>query len=117
LSFAAMPGFIVRAVPASETGSATGFYQVLRSIGLSVGSALGAALLTAYTHGHNTYPSVGGFRAALFTASALCAATAVISYVLPGKDVDRPATPADQEAEETAETEYELDGTSVAVGE
>ena len=38
-----MPGFIVRAVPPSETGSAMGFYQVLRSIGLSVGSALAAA--------------------------------------------------------------------------
>ena len=32
-TFAAMPGFIVRAVPQRETGSATGFYQVLRSIG------------------------------------------------------------------------------------
>ena len=32
-TFAAMPGFIVRAVPPSETGSATGFYQVLRNIG------------------------------------------------------------------------------------
>ena len=33
LTFAAMPGFIVRAVPRRETGSATGFYQVLRNVG------------------------------------------------------------------------------------
>ena len=39
-STGAMPGFIIRAVPPSETGSATGFYQVVRSIGLTVGSAL-----------------------------------------------------------------------------
>ena len=45
-TFAAMPGFIVRSVPPSETGSATGFYQVLRNIGLSVGSAFGAAVLS-----------------------------------------------------------------------
>jgi MFS family permease len=36
---AAMPGFVVRAVPPSGTGSAMGRYQVMRSIGSSVGSA------------------------------------------------------------------------------
>src|ERR1700722_19914042 len=46
---AAMPGFIVGAVPPSETGSATGFFQVVRSIGLTVGSALSAAVLLAHT--------------------------------------------------------------------
>ena len=45
----AMPGFIVRAVAHSETGSAMGFYQVVRSIGLTVGSALSAAVLLAHT--------------------------------------------------------------------
>ena len=36
----AMPGFIVRAVPRSETGSAMGFFQVVFNVGLTVGSAL-----------------------------------------------------------------------------
>ncbi len=89
LTFAAMPGFIVRAVPRSETGSATGFYQVLRNIGLSVGSALGAAILIAFTHPGHTFPTVGGFHAALLVASGLCLVTAVISYVLPGVDANR----------------------------
>ena len=88
LTFAAMPGFIVRAVPRRETGSATGFYQVLRNIGLSVGSALGAAILIAFTHPGHTYPTVGGFRTALLVASGLCLLTAVISYVLPGAEVN-----------------------------
>src|ERR1700691_2500751 len=49
----AMPGFITRAVAQSETGSATGFYQVVRSIGLTGGRALSAAVLMAHTpHGH-----------------------------------------------------------------
>jgi MFS family permease len=89
LTFAAMPGFIVRAVPKHETGSAMGFYQVLRNIGLSVGSALGAAVLTGYTHPGHRLPAVGGFRAALLVAAGLCATTAVISYVLPGANANR----------------------------
>jgi MFS family permease len=84
-TFAAMPGFIIRSVPHGETGSATGFYQVLRNIGLSVGSATGAAVLLGYTHHHQIFPEVGGFRAALFVSAALGVATAVISFVLPGK--------------------------------
>ena len=94
LTFAAMPGFIVRAVPRSETGSATGFYQVLRNIGLSVGSALGAAILLSFTHPGHTFPTVGGFHTALLVASGLCLATAVISYVLPGPAANqRPVEP------------------------
>ncbi len=47
-----------------------GFYQVLRNIGLSVGSALGAAILTGYTHPGQRLPEVGGFRAALWSPPA-----------------------------------------------
>ena len=84
-TFAAMPGFIIRSVPHGETGSATGFYQVLRNIGLSVGSALGAAVLLGYTKGHQIFPEVGGFHAALLISAALGVATAIISFVIPGK--------------------------------
>jgi len=84
-TFAAMPGFIVRAVLPSETGSATGFYQLLRSVGLSVGSALAAAILTAYTHSGHIYPTAEGFQITLLTASAVCAGTAILSYLLPGR--------------------------------
>jgi len=85
-TFAAMPGFIVRAVPAAETGAATGFYQVLRNIGLSVGSAFGAAVLLAYTGHGDTYPSLDGFRVALLISAGLGLTTAVLSFVLPGGD-------------------------------
>jgi MFS family permease len=86
----AMPGFIVRAVAQSETGSAMGFYQVVRSIGLTVGSALSAAVLMAHTRPGQALPDLGGFTVALIIAAALCLATAVISFVLPG----RPSSPA-----------------------
>ena len=36
-TFAAIPGLIVRAVPSEETGSAMGFYQVVRYVGFSIG--------------------------------------------------------------------------------
>jgi len=83
-TFAAMPGFIIRAVPTEETGSATGFYQVLRNIGLSVGSAFGAAVLLGFTPHGATYPELGGFRVALLISTALAVLTAVLAFVLPG---------------------------------
>jgi len=48
-TFAAMPAFIVRAVPSTETGSALGVNQVLKVIGSSLGSALTASILAAHT--------------------------------------------------------------------
>ncbi len=93
-TFAAMPGLIVRAVPMSDTGSALGFYQVLRSIGLSIGSALSAAILGIYTTRGHTFPSVAGFRTALLVGAALCLTAAIVSYALPGRRADREeATP------------------------
>jgi MFS family permease len=92
-TFAAMPGLVVRGVPASETGSALGFYQVLRSIGLSIGSALAAAILAIFTARGRLYPDVTGFRTALIVGGIVCLLTAVVSYVLPGAIVERAPSP------------------------
>jgi predicted MFS family arabinose efflux permease len=119
-TFAAMPGFIVRAVPRHETGSATGFYQVLRSIGLSVGSALAAAILTAYTSHGRTFPTAEGFRVALFCASGLCVVTALLSYVLPGRGAGQGAPRSDHEGDEVdlmMEEEAGLAGAALLLGE
>ncbi len=80
-----MPGLIVRAVGRSETGSATGFYQVVRSIGLTVGSALSASVLMAHTRPGRTFPEVSGFEVALIVCAGICLATAVVSLALPGR--------------------------------
>jgi MFS family permease len=115
-TFAAMPGFIVQAVPASETGSAMGLYQVLRSIGLSLGSALAAAVLLAYTtHGH-IYPTYQGFRVTLLIASALCMTTAVLSFFLPGKISGRPSAPT-KEVEKLMEEEAEVEGVGLMLAD
>src|SRR5580692_8984162 len=116
----AMPGFITRAVAQSETGSATGFYQVVRSIGLTVGSALSAAVLMAHTRPGQALPDVDGFKAALIIAAALCLATGVVSFVLPGR-APSPASALTVGAEEDLEVlmkeEAELGGAGLAAGE
>jgi MFS family permease len=78
-TFAAMPGLIVRSVPADETGSALGFYQVVRYVGFSGGSALAASLLAAYTRPGHQLPSRSGFVTAMAVGSGLCLVTAVLS--------------------------------------
>jgi MFS family permease len=111
-TFAAMPGFIVRAVPTEETGSATGFYQVLRNIGLSVGSALGAAVLLGYTAPGATFPDIQGFRVALLISAGMAALTAVLAFALPGRPepIDRrPGAVALDPLEERMEEEALLE--------
>ena len=115
----AMPGFIVRSVAPSETGSATGFYQVVRSIGLTVGSALSAAVLMSHTRHGQSLPDVDGFKVALVIASALCLATAVVSFVLPGKAASRRnaiTVGEETDLEEVMRDEAELGGTGMIAG-
>ena len=82
LTFAAMPSFIIRAVPPSETGSATGLYQVLRNIGLAVGSSLAAGLLRSATPKGADTPTFTGYEYAFWGAVAIGLLTAVVTYVL-----------------------------------
>jgi MFS family permease len=116
----AMPGFIVRSVAPSETGSATGFYQVVRSIGLTVGSALSAAVLLAHTRPGQALPDVEGFEVALMIAAALCLTTAVVSFVLPGRSTSRRgALSVDEwkDLEVLMKDQAELASTSLVAGE
>jgi MFS family permease len=116
----AMPGFIVRAVARNETGSATGFYQVVRSIGLTLGSAVSAAVLTAHTRVGQSLPTVEGFRDALLIAAGICVATAVLSFILPGRDGEKGPgrdTPEGEELLEVMEEEAELAGAGLVLAE
>jgi MFS family permease len=115
-TFAAMPGFIIQAVPATETGSAMGLYQVLRSIGLSLGSALASAVLISYTKSGRTYPTYEGFRVTLIIATALCATTAVLSFVLPGTSARTPIAPS-SELKELMQAEAAAEGAGLMLSE
>ena len=91
LIFAAIPGLIVRSVPGSETGSALGVNQVIRQIGFSIGSALGAAILTGHTVAPDPLPTDAGYSVSALIGLALCLLTAVLSFVLPRR-APRPTT-------------------------
>jgi MFS family permease len=81
-SFAAMPGLIVRSVPPEETGSALGFYQVVRYVGFSLGSAASATILASYTPLKASFPHRDGFIAALLMAAGFCVFAAVVSLLI-----------------------------------
>jgi MFS family permease len=82
LTFAALPGLIVSSTPRSETGSATGFYQVSRYVGFAIGSGLSITLLRAF--GGDT---AGAYRGTLLVGAAICVVAAVVCWVLPGPAV------------------------------
>ncbi len=82
-TFAAIPGLIVGAVPDRETGSAMGFYQVVRYIGFSLGSALAASILASHTAPGQHLPGVGGYTLGLWVAAAICVVAAALAWLLP----------------------------------
>jgi hypothetical protein len=86
LTYAAIPGIIVRAVPESETGSATGFYQVVRYIGFSVGSALAASILAGATPSGSSLPTVSGYHALTWIAVGICIIAALFAWIIPAVD-------------------------------
>jgi MFS family permease len=114
----AMPGFILRAVSNAETGSATGFYQVVRSIGLTLGSAVSSAVLMAHTSRGQALPNASGFRDTLLIGAAIGLLTAGVSFVLPGRtERRRPALTADESHKlaEFMEEEAELAGAGLVL--
>jgi MFS family permease len=101
LTYAAIPGIIVRSVPESETGSATGFYQVVRYIGFSIGSALAASLLASETPAGSHLPDIAGYHAITWTGVAICVFAAILAWAMPsGSASDRKLTPDEQRLEE-----------------
>jgi MFS family permease len=86
-SFGAMPSLIMAAVPAGESGSGLGLYQVLRYTGFATGSALCGAILAASTTAHHATPPVGGYEAVLFAGALLCTGSALLTLLLPGRPV------------------------------
>lgn len=84
ITFAAIPGLIAQSVPAQETGSAIGFYQVLRFAGFSLGSALTASVLAAHLGGDDQ-PTVDGYSSVLWIATGLCVVAALIPWLLHGR--------------------------------
>jgi MFS family permease len=90
-TFAAIPGMVVRSVPDSETGSAMGFYQVVRYVGFSLGSALAASILAAHTPAGAHLPAVGGYTTAMWIAIGICLVAGALAWFLPERGARRAA--------------------------
>jgi predicted MFS family arabinose efflux permease len=79
---AAMPGVILAVTPHSETSSAMSFNFVVRSVGYSLGSAIGGLVLAAGTDTGDLFPNDGAYTTAALVAIAAMAITTMTSLVL-----------------------------------
>lgn len=91
-TFAALPGLIVLAVPAEETGSAMGFYQVSRFFGFALGSGLAVTLLRAF--GEAGEPTLHSYKSTALMIVGLGVVTALVTWFLPGRPTAAP-TPSE----------------------
>ena len=89
LAFAAMPNLILEAVPAEQTGEATGFNALVRSVGSSLGSQISATLLAASAVSGVAKDS--GFTHAFAVSACVAAGAGVVALFIPraapGRDV------------------------------
>ena len=79
---AAMPGVILAVTPKSETSSAMSFNYVVRSVGYSLGSAIGGLVLAAGTETGRRFSDDGAFTTAALVGVVAMAITTVTSLVL-----------------------------------
>ncbi|MEU3461218.1 MFS transporter [Streptomyces sp. NPDC006733] len=79
---AAMPGVILAVTPQSETSSAMSFNYVVRSVGYSLGSALGGLALAAGTPTGRLFPNDDAYTTAALLGVAAMAVTALAALAL-----------------------------------
>jgi EmrB/QacA subfamily drug resistance transporter len=82
LAFAAMPNLIVDAVPQRQTGEATGFNALVRSVGASLGSQVSAAILAGSVVAGGL-PSDGSFQTAFAISAGVALLAAAMALVIP----------------------------------
>lgn len=85
LAYAAMPNLIVDAVPPQRTGEATGFNQVVRSIGSSLGAQLSAAILAGSVLASTGLPGDGGYTWAFAVNGCIALVAVGAALVIPGR--------------------------------
>jgi MFS family permease len=79
---AAMPGVILAVTPKSETSSAMSFNYVVRSVGYSLGSAIGGLILTAGTGLGHLFPDDSAYTTAALVGIGAMAITTLTSLAL-----------------------------------
>jgi predicted MFS family arabinose efflux permease len=93
---AALPAVVLPVVPSEETSSVMSINQVVRSVGFSLGSAIGGLVLAAGTSPGSTFPIEDAYTTAAWVGVAVTAAAAVTSAtVLRSRGVAGPSTRAE----------------------
>jgi EmrB/QacA subfamily drug resistance transporter len=82
LAFAAMPNLIVDAVSPAETGEATGFNALVRSVGSSLGSQVSGSILAGSVIAGGS-PSNASFRTALLISAVVALVAAATAMIIP----------------------------------
>jgi MFS family permease len=83
LAFAAMANLVVEAVPPAQTGEASGFNTLTRSVGASIGSQVCAAILAGSAVAGSPLATDGGFTAAFLVSAGVAFVAAVIAVLIP----------------------------------
>src|SRR4051812_37841598 len=94
LAFAAMPNLIFAAVPQRETGEATGFNTLVRSVGASLGSQITAAILTASVIAGGLLPTDDGYTTAFLVSAGIAIVAAFVAVMIPRIAEPAPVTTA-----------------------
>jgi EmrB/QacA subfamily drug resistance transporter len=81
LAFAAMPNLIIEAVPAHQTGEATGFNALVRSVGSSLGSQVSATILAGSAVAG--IPTDTGFTHAFAVSAVVAAGAGLVALFIP----------------------------------
>jgi MFS family permease len=82
LGFAALPTLIVAAVPAEQTGAATGINTIMRVIGGALGIQICATIVARQT-GPGGLPLESGFATAFWVCAAALAGASVVAALVP----------------------------------
>jgi MFS family permease len=86
LAFAAMPNLIIEAVPPEQTGEATGFNALVRSVGASLGSQVSATILAASAVAG--VATDAGFSHAFAVSAVIAACAGAVAMFIPRARAD-----------------------------
>jgi EmrB/QacA subfamily drug resistance transporter len=83
LAFAAMPNLIVEAVSSDQTGEATGFNALVRSVGSSLGSQVTASVIAGSAVAGSQVPTDDGFVRAFLIAGGVAVLAGIAAALVP----------------------------------
>ena len=90
-AFAAMPNLVVAAVPAAQTGQATGFNAVVRTVGSSIGTQVAAVVVVSSAAAGSLVPRDGGYVTAFVVCAVVTAVAGAVALAVPTSAAADPA--------------------------